>query len=367
MRTKAAFEDEHKRREFKQAILTQIENDNNDDIEGDFLAKEKDRRVYKVNMKCHDKGPTQQQLNQKHNFHTATFWFLKGYEHYHCAKNEVESAIDSYRQAIRLNPFYVDAMHNLACSYEEQQRFELGTRWFQRVIDLDPHVWDAYHGFALCAFKGGRADLALEKLNKVIELIVHAKRAHGGEGKGTLDRSSISGTQEDVTKRRNLKEDSFVDMQSRDDYRKLYYRYLRALCNKALLNFEDSQRDYCAINKAFEISEGKSFSKQIFAMVMMPLQANRKSQLKFIEAFEEILTRYEEDRDRKILAPNYIGFTDSTRQTVSPLLHRDNRHGKWLDRKLSEVVQTLQGLYFFKRFQLPRILEFMDRMCLDIV
>ena len=130
-------------------------------------------------------------------------------------------------------------------------------------------------------------------------------------------------------------------MVTREDFSKLYFRYLRALCNKALLKFYESQQDYCAINKAFEISEGKAFSRQIFAMVMMPLQANRKSQLRFIETFESILKRYEEDRDRKILAPHYIAFPDASKQTVSPLLHRDNKHPKWVDRKLTEVVHIL--------------------------
>lgn len=234
------------------------------------------------------------------------------------------------------------------------------------MIEADPSIWDAYHGFALCAFKSGRPDLALEKLDRVIDMIVQHKRSLAAEGKGALDRSSISITH-DETKKKPGREESCLDMQTRDDFSRLYFRYLRALCHKALRNFEESQRDYCSINRAFEISEGKSFSKQILAMVMMPLQANRKSQLRFIENFEEILQRYEEDRDRRVLAPHYIAFPDASKQTVSNSLHRDNKHTKWLDRKLTEVVQTLQGLYFFRRFKLPRLLEFMDRMELDII
>lgn len=78
-----------------------------------------DKRVNKINIKCYDIPPNEKLRNMKLDFHKADFWYLKGYDHYHSINNELESAIDSYRQAIRLNPFLVDAMHNLACSYEE--------------------------------------------------------------------------------------------------------------------------------------------------------------------------------------------------------------------------------------------------------
>ena len=74
--------------------------------------------------------PTKALRNVKHNFHTSAFWFIKGYEHYHSTNNELESAIDSYRQAIRLNSRHTEAMHNLGCSYEEQSRYDLGMKWF---------------------------------------------------------------------------------------------------------------------------------------------------------------------------------------------------------------------------------------------
>lgn len=81
-----------------------------------------------------------------------------------------------------------------------------------------------------------------------------------------------------------------------------------------------------------------TFSKHIFAMVMMPMQANRKQQLKLIEQFEEILSRYEDEVDRKVLAPYYIDFED---QDKSNLLIRENVHPKWYDRKLMYVMKKL--------------------------
>lgn len=114
----------------------------------------------------------------------------------------------------------------------------------------------------------------------------------------------------------------------------------------------------------FELQEGMTFSKQIFAMVMMPLQNNRKKQLKFVEQFYDILLRYDDDKDRKVLAPYYIAFDDTDR---SQLHIRENIHPKWLDKKLTEVLKILKRLYFFKRFSLPRIREFLNTIHLDVI
>jgi hypothetical protein len=48
------------------------------------------------------------------------------------------------------------------------------------------------------------------------------------------------------------------------------------VCNKILGNFDKSQDDYGKINQAFELQEGTTFSKKIFAMIMLPL-INRKN------------------------------------------------------------------------------------------
>jgi cytochrome c-type biogenesis protein CcmH/NrfG len=57
-------------------------------------------------------------------FSNHEFWFLKGCESFE--KKEFDSAIDSFRQSIRLNPYNTDSMHNLGCCYENQMRFEMG-------------------------------------------------------------------------------------------------------------------------------------------------------------------------------------------------------------------------------------------------
>lgn len=57
---KGHTEEDKKRRDL---ILRQIELDNTDDIKGDGLNKDVDRRVIKTNMKAHDIAPSKQLLN----------------------------------------------------------------------------------------------------------------------------------------------------------------------------------------------------------------------------------------------------------------------------------------------------------------
>ena len=67
------------------------------DIENPFVSLEYDKRVVKINISSHDIEPDPKLRNQKLNFQDAEFWYIKGYEHAHSVRNELESAIDSYR------------------------------------------------------------------------------------------------------------------------------------------------------------------------------------------------------------------------------------------------------------------------------
>lgn len=199
-------------------------------------------------------------------------------------------------------------------------------KWFDMTIKINPDLLDSYHGYGLCHFKRGDPESAITYLDLAIEKL------------------------------------NDEEIKNRKMFTKFYFRYLRALCHKQLHNFRESQRDYQSINKTFELQEGLRFSKHIFAMVMVPLEANRKKQLKYVEYFNEILKRYDDENDKLLLAPHYIAFGNTDRNVMHI---RENTNPKWLDKKMPEVLKTLMQKYFFKRFKLPRIREMMDK--LDLV
>jgi hypothetical protein len=103
-------------------------------------------------------------------------------------------------------------------------------------------------------------------------------------------------------------------------------------------------------------------------MVMMPLEVNRKKLLKAVETFKSILDRYEEDKDRRVLAQYYIGVDpDHPEKQNGVYKDKDNVHPKWIDRKMTKVIEALRTRYFFKRFSLPRIREMIDEIHIEVI
>lgn len=138
--------------------------------------------MVKVALKSIDFSPGDTVRNKKFDFNDANFWFIKGYNHCHNGVNEEESAIDSYRQAIGIDPFHIQSIHNLACVYENQKRFKLAIKWFSIAIELkqvDQDLKNAYYGIALSYFKSGNASYSIAPLDTAIkqldEQILHDK------------------------------------------------------------------------------------------------------------------------------------------------------------------------------------------------
>lgn len=99
-------------------VLRENEIDNEAEIENPFVNNQRDLRVFKIGIMCKVIEPEHGTKNLKLNYQSSEFWFVKGHDH--SVKLQMNSAIDSYRQAIKLNPKCVEAMHNLGCLYESQ-------------------------------------------------------------------------------------------------------------------------------------------------------------------------------------------------------------------------------------------------------
>jgi hypothetical protein len=55
------------------------------------------------------------------------------------------------------------------------------------------------------------------------------------------------------------------------------------MCHRVVGDFEKSKQDYVDIIQAFRINEGKLISKNIFGMIMMPMEKNRKKLLNLVD------------------------------------------------------------------------------------
>lgn len=172
-----------------------------------------------VELQTRDLKPKENLRNRKYDFNSEQFWFLKAYDHFKSNNNdELKSAVDCFVQTIKSNPLNICAIHNLACAYETQQRYQLAIKWFDIAIKLDPdnkEYLDTYYSLALAYFKSGKPQEAVYVLDKAILMLDN------------------------------------IEITQRAHYDKYYFRYLRALCHRALMKFKESEQDYGDIIKIF--------------------------------------------------------------------------------------------------------------------
>ena len=74
------------------------------------------------------------------------------------------------------------------------------------------------------------------------------------------------------------------------------------MCYRTNQDYRKSQKDYRDILKAFELQEGSKFAKNIIAMILMPMETNRKKLLQYVEQFKGIMDMYDTDKDRRQLS-----------------------------------------------------------------
>ena len=68
-------------------------------------------------------------------------------------------------------------------------------------------------------------------------------------------------------------------------YDYFYFRYLRALSHRVLGNYRDSERDYTDIVESFKEQEGLQICRNIFSMVIIPFEDNRRRILRLVDQF----------------------------------------------------------------------------------
>lgn len=169
-------------------------------------------------------------------------------------------------------------MINLGAQYEIQQKYDIACKWYKLSILIEPNCLEAYFGFALSAFKEGRPQDGVDHLTIAIEKLNN------------------------------------VDITDRNKRHLIFYRYLRSLCYRVMQDFKKSQKDYKDILRAFEIEEGSKFAQYIFAMILMPMEVNRRKILKYVEGFRSVMDLYEAEKDRRILSQHYLAYVDKELQ-----------------------------------------------------
>ncbi len=88
----------------------------------------------------------------------------------HARHGEMEKAIESFSEAIRLNPNYAAAWYNRGNTYKHMNNEEEALKNFQVAVEKDPTIWQGYMNIAVIQFNRQQYDEAEANLQKALEL-----------------------------------------------------------------------------------------------------------------------------------------------------------------------------------------------------
>eukprot|EP00347_Sterkiella_histriomuscorum_P001557 403371576 len=225
-------------------------------------------------------------------FKDSDYWLSKGYT---MQQTEgIEVALDYYKHGIRVNRQDHSCVYNLACVYSNLNKNQNSRKWFNLCIKIAPQLADSYFGSAISSFK-------LKDYQEALN---------------TLMRKPIS------TKSIFVTDDEFV--------------YLKALCNKKLRNYSESENQYKSLDKQFRLSEGKKLIKYVFSIMILPLQTDKKLIEDYFDNFLELKNLHDPE----------IGLNQKVSQALDSIYVKN----QWINNQ--DAVNFLQTFKFFK--QLPK-------------
>ncbi len=98
--------------------------------------------------------------------HSAKDYYLSGNNY--LEEGMFSLAIDVYKKAVELNPYYKEAYYGLGKAYRAQDMHQEAEAFLGKAIELDTHYWQAHNELALVYEDQGLLDKAKEKYEKTI-------------------------------------------------------------------------------------------------------------------------------------------------------------------------------------------------------
>lgn len=95
---------------------------------------------------------------------------------------DYELALEDFTTVIELAPDYIDAYFNRGLTYGELLNTDAAFEDFSTVIELDPNDYEAYYHLALLHFDRDELDAGMEKLDTAIEINPRYAEAYGAKG-----------------------------------------------------------------------------------------------------------------------------------------------------------------------------------------
>ena len=99
---------------------------------------------------------------------SAEAWFQRGNEQF--ASGDLDGAEQAYKQALELNPDYVDAMTNLGVVYYQKGRLDEAVAWYEKALKVNPDDPVAHYLLGAAYLQEGALDQAEQHFVRANEL-----------------------------------------------------------------------------------------------------------------------------------------------------------------------------------------------------
>jgi Flp pilus assembly protein TadD len=97
-------------------------------------------------------------------------------------RSQFDEAIEEFKEALRLNPFYAKAHNNLGLAYDDMGRTDEAIEEFKKAIKLNPFYAKAHYNLGLAYYYLGRTEEAIEEYKKALRLNPDFAVAHDNLG-----------------------------------------------------------------------------------------------------------------------------------------------------------------------------------------
>ena len=99
---------------------------------------------------------------------------------YHFGQQELDQAIDQYKQAVQLAPTYSQVYNQLGYTYRQKGSYADSEQAFKKYIELIPSDPNPYDSYAELLLKTGRFDESIAQYRKALSIDPHFVPSHFG-------------------------------------------------------------------------------------------------------------------------------------------------------------------------------------------
>jgi hypothetical protein len=97
-------------------------------------------------------------------------------------KGNLEAAIDSYKQALKIKPDYVNAYYNMGVALHDKGNLEAAIDSYKQVLKIKPDYAEAYYNMGNVLQKKGDLEAAIDSYKQAIKIKPDHAEVHGNLG-----------------------------------------------------------------------------------------------------------------------------------------------------------------------------------------